>query len=635
MFTRTESFLTKKGEFFNCSNHQKSSFEIPPKQSNSSDSQKNFMIFESLFNEKSHVSTFDRKERGFSFFDSAVLFESFFFPVRSMIHTSGIDQNWKKRKILENFCFFFLRSHLFFQKIFFYSFSFFKKKNVLFFPLTFFFLFFENMSFKQKNFSFLEIQAGQFLLWRSFLSFFSVFFIENFHQHKKNSETLNSRNQKIAQCFFKIPFYIASFSLKKKLSEISSFFCFSFDSLCSDSLWLRDFFLPPISFFSQKAQKEVEIFQKNALISFFSVCEKFSWFSGLEKILFEFSTKKKLFLKFSCHSTNFIRESLFLSSDCSVWSKQNFGFFASTKEDFQKFFPLFKRSRKTNSTNFSVEKRSLQSFFSFSPRSLEFCGPFTLSFFPTLRGCLKEEFFLFSNFSHCLKFQKSFWRISEKFLFLGTSFEKVEKPRKGQKAKNFGLSPICSCFYLFTTSFCFFSEKNLLSDLSFNVFKNYEFDQVCSSFSLVFHKKTKKFFSWEKNLPLEKVKTHLTNCQKILQSSLGKDQLSLMKKLKKEIFSWGNTWSDILSKRILLYCDFVLFQYLWKWARRTHPKKSKTWIRKKYFFCVDSNVWFFCLKKGNKRLCLPLHSQISKNESKGDDLSAKKRFFPKRTKEKI
>jgi len=37
------------------------------------------------------------------------------------------------------------------------------------------------------------------------------------------------------------------------------------------------------------------------------------------------------------------------------------------------------------------------------------------------------------------------------------------------------------------------------------------------------------------------------------------------------------------SKRTFTYVDYRIFQMLWRWCRRRHPKKSRKWIKEKYF----------------------------------------------------
>lgn len=67
------------------------------------------------------------------------------------------------------------------------------------------------------------------------------------------------------------------------------------------------------------------------------------------------------------------------------------------------------------------------------------------------------------------------------------------------------------------------------------------------------------------------------------------------------------------------YCDYITFKMIWKWACRRHPKKSRRWIKLKYFKTLKEKKWSFCVVKFSNELnyhnpsaqcvylCLPLH----------------------------
>jgi len=542
---------------------------------------------------------------------------SFLFPLILEISSFKLEKNWKKRKLFQNFCTFVQNSDLFFQKIFFYTFSVLKKKVSISVPLNFFLLFFENISKNPLNFLHFEKKEQNnealyfsktlfklVLFYRSFVSFFGSFFLENFFPDIAKSCDLAFEviNQKIAQCFSFFPFYIGNFSVRQNISSKYFFSCAYLSSFFAkvqdvNQTHTSSSFLD----FSQRFP-----FRHSLQRSFF-LFQKFAWPSSLEKILFEFSTPKKVCLEpwFQRHFFPF-----FLKYSC-FFSGENFSFFSKTKEVLKKVELLLKKFWSPDFWNYSLQKGNAHSFFSLPGPSV---FPSPLPFFPTNVNCLKKKFFLFSNLSHSLKFQSCLWRVSEKFISCCTVFS---------NQKNFLLSPLFSCFFLFQTffsdsftktrEFLVFSHKKVDSLLVLDIFQEYEFQQISYTFPFLLDKKLKKVLFCDKQPTLENLKNHLKGCQKIVSSSLGKDQFSLMKKLKKKIFHWANFSSEVFPRRIYFYCDFILFQYLWKWARKTHPKKSKSWIRQKYFFCVNSKIWFFGFKQGNKRICLPLHSQIKKD----------------------
>jgi hypothetical protein len=144
-----------------------------------------------------------------------------------------------------------------------------------------------------------------------------------------------------------------------------------------------------------------------------------------------------------------------------------------------------------------------------------------------------------------------------------------------------------------------------------NSFQNLNFDD----FSVFLHLKSKKqlqyFYNFEKKPTYENIQNHLNECKQILKKSIGQKQLNFMKKLHKKIQSWSKKYNTRSSQKIFQYCDSMLLKFLWNWARRTHPNKSKGWIRKKYFIFIYSHKWFFGKKIGKIFVCLPFHSQTN------------------------
>ena len=47
------------------------------------------------------------------------------------------------------------------------------------------------------------------------------------------------------------------------------------------------------------------------------------------------------------------------------------------------------------------------------------------------------------------------------------------------------------------------------------------------------------------------------------------------------------------SSRVFARVDHALFQALWAWVRRRHPKKGAGWVRKHYFHTVGNRHWVF------------------------------------------
>lgn len=505
------------------------------------------------------------KKKSFLFFFSQANKNrvSFQIPKNFFKFQSKFENNSKKNFILKQFLVFSKQRNFFFQKLFFYTFSFFQKKNWSSFPAKIFFFFFESFlqSRTKKNiFSLFQFQNRKFF----FSRIFSSFFLMNFFSKEKNDDLSDFQQQKKEEYSFfsKFPFYNVKFFLKK--TKRGTYF-----SACASLAFL--FYKESFHFFSS------------------SLFQHFSFFSSFKKILFEFSKKKKVFLDPIEQKRKFGNFSLFFFCLNKTY------IFKSKKKFFLKeLMNLLKKYCNKNFSIFFCKNNGVDySFSSFA----------STIFFPFL---FQNKNSLTKNFSHFFLFNKFFWRLSDKFFFLPTVF---------QTFQNFAVSPILSNFFVVTTFFSFVGEKTKKTLVFLNFFKEFQSKEVFSKYLLIFQKKIKKYCIIEHYPTLKNIKNHLKKCQKTIIFSQGKSQIFLMKKLEKLLFSWSKIYSKITSKKILIYCDFVLFQYLWKWAKKTHPNKNKTWIRKKYFFFLNSKFWFFGFKKGKKRIGLPLHSQrISKEK---------------------
>ena len=67
----------------------------------------------------------------------------------------------------------------------------------------------------------------------------------------------------------------------------------------------------------------------------------------------------------------------------------------------------------------------------------------------------------------------------------------------------------------------------------------------------------------------------------------------LIFKLNQRLRGWTNYHQPICAKSTFKYIDHILFQLLWKWAKRRHPKKSKRWIADKYWKSQKTRNWVF------------------------------------------
>jgi RNA-directed DNA polymerase len=69
----------------------------------------------------------------------------------------------------------------------------------------------------------------------------------------------------------------------------------------------------------------------------------------------------------------------------------------------------------------------------------------------------------------------------------------------------------------------------------------------------------------------------------ILNANKAAKQSTVIRLLNPVIRGWANYHSTVVSKATFAYCDYRIYQMLWKWARRRHPNKGAQWVRKRYF----------------------------------------------------
>src|SRR6266404_4668503 len=79
------------------------------------------------------------------------------------------------------------------------------------------------------------------------------------------------------------------------------------------------------------------------------------------------------------------------------------------------------------------------------------------------------------------------------------------------------------------------------------------------------------------------VKTFLAGIRATIKAGLGMSAADLIDQLNPKIRGWVNYHRHVVAKRTFSYVDHSIFHSLRRWARRRHPKKSSTWLRKKYY----------------------------------------------------
>jgi RNA-directed DNA polymerase len=68
------------------------------------------------------------------------------------------------------------------------------------------------------------------------------------------------------------------------------------------------------------------------------------------------------------------------------------------------------------------------------------------------------------------------------------------------------------------------------------------------------------------------------------------------------ITGWTNYHQSVVSKETFSKLDYTIWNMLWRWAKRRHPNKSKSWIAKKYWHSEGTRKWVFSTKKNKLKL---------------------------------
>jgi RNA-directed DNA polymerase len=89
------------------------------------------------------------------------------------------------------------------------------------------------------------------------------------------------------------------------------------------------------------------------------------------------------------------------------------------------------------------------------------------------------------------------------------------------------------------------------------------------------------------------VQAHLEKVRDIVKKNKTLPAGKLILLLNPIIRGWAQYHQHVVSKEIFHSVDDAIYQLLRRWMKRRHPKKSKTWIEKKYFTTIGGDNWVF------------------------------------------
>ena len=79
----------------------------------------------------------------------------------------------------------------------------------------------------------------------------------------------------------------------------------------------------------------------------------------------------------------------------------------------------------------------------------------------------------------------------------------------------------------------------------------------------------------------------------IIRGSKSASQIDLIEKLNPIILGWALYHRSVVASSTFNRLDSIVWDLLWSWAKRRHPKKGHQWIARKYWHSIDNSNWVF------------------------------------------
>lgn len=97
------------------------------------------------------------------------------------------------------------------------------------------------------------------------------------------------------------------------------------------------------------------------------------------------------------------------------------------------------------------------------------------------------------------------------------------------------------------------------------------------------------------------IKTFLANIRETIKSNPTAKTENLIHLLNPKIRGWANYFRTTCAKKTFQYVDYCIFESIWQWIHRRHPRKSATWRKRKYFRSRGLKNWVFSTKVSKEK----------------------------------
>lgn len=79
----------------------------------------------------------------------------------------------------------------------------------------------------------------------------------------------------------------------------------------------------------------------------------------------------------------------------------------------------------------------------------------------------------------------------------------------------------------------------------------------------------------------------------ILKHGKAWKQEVLIEKLNQQIRGWANYHQSVCASEAFAHIDYILYELLWRWAKRRHPHKGRWWVSLNYWHRRGNRNWVF------------------------------------------
>ena len=108
------------------------------------------------------------------------------------------------------------------------------------------------------------------------------------------------------------------------------------------------------------------------------------------------------------------------------------------------------------------------------------------------------------------------------------------------------------------------------------------------------------------------IQRHKAKLREVIRRYQGGSQERLIQTLNPMIRGWALSKRTQIASKTFQALDKYVYEHLWKWARKRHPKMSRMKLKAKYWHTVGTRKWVFGIKNSKNEVTtqLQLHSKI-------------------------